>query len=271
MFLINTVFPIDLTEERRKCDNPVTLQNLLLVFFFPLCYIKAMKIAVVDDEADLRETLRFALEKEGYSCDIYRDGLEAWEAFSRNLPDLIVADVSMPRMDGLELCRKIRTLSETVPILFLSSRDEEIDRILGLEIGGDDYMGKPFSVRELTVRIKVLFRRQKAREKESSAAPYVLGHLELDSEKYTAKWKKQWLDLTVTEFLLLKSLSQSPGFVKTREALMELVYPVGTYVSSRTIDTHIKRLRRKIQKNDEEFDEIETVYGLGYRYRQDRA
>lgn len=132
-------------------------------------------------------------------------------------------------------------------------------------------MGKPFSVRELTVRIKVLFRRQKARERESSVAPYILGHLELDSEKYTAKWKQQLLDLTVTEFLLLKSLSQSPGFVKTREALMELVYPVGTYVSSRTIDTHIKRLRRKIQKNDEGFDEIETVYGLGYRYRQNSA
>ncbi|MBB6482269.1 response regulator transcription factor [Spirochaeta isovalerica] len=227
-----------------------------------------MKIAVVDDEADLRETLRFALEKEGYSCDTYRDGEQAWDAFSRCLPDLAVLDVSMPRMDGLELCRRIRTISETVPVLFLSSKDEEIDRILGLEIGGDDYMCKPFSVRELTVRIKVLFRRLKAREKESSKAPYVIGHLQLDSEKYTATWKQSLLDLTVTEFLLLTTLARSPGFVRTREALMELVYPVGTYVSSRTIDTHIKRLRRKIQMKDEEFDEIETVYGLGYRYKQ---
>ncbi|MBN2657763.1 MAG: response regulator transcription factor [Spirochaetales bacterium] len=227
-----------------------------------------MKIAVVDDEADLRETLRFALEKEGYSCDTYRDGEQAWEDFSRRLPDLVVLDVSMPRMDGLELCRRIRTLSESIPILFLSSKDEEIDRILGLEIGGDDYMCKPFSVRELTVRIKVLFRRQKARQKESSKAPFVIGHLQLDSEKYRATWKQSLLDLTVTEFLLLTTLAGSPGFVRTREALMDMVYPAGTYVSSRTIDTHIKRLRRKIQMKDEDFDEIETVYGLGYRYKQ---
>jgi len=227
-----------------------------------------MKIAVVDDEADLRETLRFALKKEGYDCDTYRDGEAAWEVFSRELPDLVVLDVSMPRMDGLELCRRIRSLSETIPVLFLSSRDEEIDRILGLEIGGDDYMCKPFSVRELTVRIKVLFRRLKAREKESSKAPYAIGPLKLDAEKYAALWKDHLLDLTVTEFLLLTTLARSPGIVRTREALMELVYPVGTYVSSRTIDTHIKRLRRKIQMKDEEFDEIETVYGLGYRYRQ---
>ncbi|MBI9097330.1 MAG: response regulator transcription factor [Spirochaetaceae bacterium] len=227
-----------------------------------------MRIALVDDEPDLRETLRFALEKEGYKCDSYRDGQQAWETFSATLPDLIILDVSMPRMDGLELCRKIRQISETVPILFLSSKDDEIDRILGLEIGGDDYLCKPFSVRELLVRIKVLFRRQKARLNESTSSPYSLGHLSLDSDKYLALWKDYKLDLTVTEFLLLKTLSMAPGFVKTREALMELVYPVGTYVSSRTIDTHIKRLRKKIQKTDENFDEIETVYGLGYRYRQ---
>lgn len=227
-----------------------------------------MRIAVVDDEADLRETLAFALKKEGYNCDSYRDGQEAWNSFSRDLPDLIILDVSMPRMDGLELCRKIRGLSETVPVLFLSSRDEEIDRILGLEIGGDDYMCKPFSVRELLVRIKVLFRRRRAREEDRQSEPYIIGNLELDVEKYTARWKGELLDLTVTEFLLLKTLSQSPGYVRTRETLMELVYPAGTYVSNRTIDTHIKRLRKKVQHKDEEFDEIETVYGLGYRYRQ---
>ena len=227
-----------------------------------------MRIALVDDEPDLRETLRFALEKEGYKCDSYRDGQQAWDTFSVTLPDLIILDVSMPRMDGLELCRKIRQISETVPILFLSSKDDEIDRILGLEIGGDDYLCKPFSVRELLVRIKVLFRRQKARLNESTSSSYSLGHLSLDSDKYLALWKDYKLDLTVTEFLLLKTLSKAPGFVKTREALMELVYPAGTYVSSRTIDTHIKRLRKKIQKTDDNFDEIETVYGLGYRYRQ---
>jgi two-component system response regulator ChvI len=138
-----------------------------------------------------------------------------------------------------------------------------------LEIGGDDYLCKPFSVRELLVRIKVLFRRQRARLSENIlSSSYIIGHLSLDTEKYLALWKDIKLDLTVTEFLLLKTLSLAPGFVKTREVLMELVYPVGTYVSSRTIDTHIKRLRKKIQKMDENFDEIETVYGLGYRYKQ---
>ena len=224
-----------------------------------------MKIAVVDDEADLRETLRFALEKEGYVCQTYRDGLQAWENFSSTLPDLVILDVSMPRMDGLELCRRIRGISETLPVLFLSSKDEEIDRILGLELGGDDYMCKPFSVRELLVRIKVLFRRRIARENGSAGEPYRIGSLELDGEKYTATWKKEKVELTVTEFLLLKTLSQAPGYVKTRDSLMEQVYPVGTYVSERTIDTHIKRLRKKIQESDREFDEIETVHGLGYR------
>ncbi len=228
-----------------------------------------MRISVVDDEPDLRETLCFALTQEGYECDSYRDGLHAWSVFKDELPDLVVLDVSMPGMDGLELCRKIRKRSESIPILFLSSRDDEIDRILGLEIGGDDYMCKPFSVRELLVRIKVLFRRQRARiDAETPISSYTLGYLSLDAERYIAQWKDLSIDLTVTEFLLLKSLSQAPGFVKTREALMELVYPVGTYVSSRTIDTHIKRLRKKIQKMDENFDEIETVYGLGYRYKQ---
>ncbi|MDA3810335.1 MAG: response regulator transcription factor [Spirochaetaceae bacterium] len=228
-----------------------------------------MRIAVVDDEPDLRETLKFALEQEEYICDTYKDGQIAWNTFQNQLPDLIILDVAMPAMDGLELCRRIRKISESIPILFLSSKDYEIDRILGLEIGGDDYLCKPFSVRELLVRIKVLFRRQRARLSENIlSSSYIIGHLSLDTEKYLALWKDIKLDLTVTEFLLLKTLSLAPGFVKTREVLMELVYPVGTYVSSRTIDTHIKRLRKKIQKMDENFDEIETVYGLGYRYKQ---
>ena len=228
-----------------------------------------MRIAVVDDEPDLRETLSFAIKREGYLCDCYKDGLQALDIFQKNMPDLVILDVSMPGMDGLELCRNIRKISENVPVLFLSSKDEEIDRIIGLEIGGDDYMCKPFSVRELMVRIKVLFRRQRARSVDGkSSSVYILGDLTLDSEKYLALWRNLTLDLTVTEFLLLKSLSQASGYVKTREVLMGLVYPVGTYVSSRTIDTHIKRLRKKIQNRDKSFDEIETVYGLGYRYKQ---
>lgn len=228
-----------------------------------------MTVAVVDDEPDLRETIGFALEKEGYTVHSYSNGLKAWSIFKDKIPDLIILDVMMPEMDGLELCRKVRAVSETVPVLFLSSRDEEIDRILGLEIGGDDYMCKPFSLRELLVRIKVLFRRKRARENEmKSGRLYTLGNLSLDMDKYTATWNDVKINLTVTEFTMLKTLALHPGFVKTRELLIDQVYPKGTYISSRTIDTHIKRLRKKIEYIDKDFNEIETVYGLGYRYRE---
>ncbi len=228
-----------------------------------------MKVAIVDDEADLRETIHFAFKREGYDVDEYADGLEAWSRFQNRLPDLIVLDVMMPGMDGLELCRRVRTLSQSVPILFLSSRDEEIDRILGLEIGGDDYMCKPFSLRELVVRTKVLFRRQRAREMDAgNSQTHTAGFLTLDLDKYAVYWHGIRIELTVTEFLLLKMLVMNPGVVKTREVLIDLVYPVGTYISARTIDTHIKRLRKKFEKVDPEFNEIETVHGLGYRYKE---
>jgi two-component system, OmpR family, response regulator ChvI len=228
-----------------------------------------MNIAVIDDESDLRETIIFALNKEGYKTKGYRNGLEAWIDFKQKLPDLVLLDVSMPEMDGLELCRKLRTLSETLPILFLSSKDEEIDRILGLEMGGDDYMCKPFSLRELIVKIKVLFRRYSARnreEKESSIIRH--GNLKLDIDKFLAFWKDNIINLTVTEFNLLKFIAESPGIVRTRDSFIKYIYPDGIYVSERTIDTHIKRLRKKIEILDENFEEIETVYGLGYRYRE---
>jgi two-component system, OmpR family, response regulator ChvI len=228
-----------------------------------------MHIAVVDDESDLRETIIFALDKEGYSTKGYRNGLEAWLDIKTRLPDLILLDVKMPEMDGLELCRKLRSLSETLPILFLSSRDEEIDRILGLEMGADDYLCKPFSLRELMVKIKILFRRFSARNGKNATGKIVEhGDLRLDIDKFMAFWKDKIIDLTVTEFNLLKYIADSPGIVCTRDALIEYIYPQGTYVSERTIDTHIKRLRKKIEILDEGFEEIETVYGLGYRYRE---
>ncbi len=228
-----------------------------------------MHIAVVDDEPDLRETIVFALKKEGYTISEYGNGLSAWIDFQNKLPDMVLLDVSMPEMDGLELCRKIRNKSETLPILFLSSRDEEIDRILGLELGGDDYMCKPFSLREMLVKIKVLFRRSSARNIENITGVFITqGNLSLDVDKFLAYWKKLRLELTVTEFNLLRFMAESPGIVRTRDTLINHIYPNGTYVSERTIDTHIKRLRKKIEILDENFEEIETVYGLGYRYRE---
>lgn len=228
-------------------------------------------IAVVDDEDNIRETLAFALRREGYPVELYAHGGEAWAAFQKRLPGLVVLDILMPEMDGLELCRRIRSLSETIPIIFLTSRDEEIDRVLGLEIGADDYLCKPFSMRELLARVKVLFRRaaydQSARP-ASAEAPLRVRDLELDLQRYTVKWKGSPVSLTVTEFMMLHALVRHPGHVKTRKQLHQDGYPHDAYVSDRTIDSHIKRLRRKFEEVDPSFDLIETVYGVGYRYRE---
>jgi DNA-binding response OmpR family regulator len=231
----------------------------------------ADRIAVVEDEQNIRDNLAFALEREGYRVDSHRDGMEAWEAFQNELPDLVILDIIMPRMDGLELCRKVRTLSETVPIIFLTSRDEEFDRVLGLELGGDDYLCKPFSMRELLARVKVLFRRialGRNAARTSDEELLGLGDLELDLRRYTARWREIAVPLTVTEFMILHALARRPGHVKTREQLMNEGYPHDTYVSDRTIDSHIKRIRKKFVVVDESFDGIETVYGLGYRYTE---
>jgi two-component system response regulator ChvI len=178
----------------------------------------------------------------------------------------------MPEMDGLELCRKIRSVSETIPIIFLTSRDEELDRVLGLEIGADDYLCKPFSMRELLARVKVLFRR--AAIDQNAAAPRPAsdavrhGDLELDLQRYSVRWKGMPINLTVTEFMMLHALVRYPGHVKTRKQLHQDGYPHDAYVSDRTIDSHIKRVRRKFEETDPTFERIETVYGLGYRWKE---
>ncbi len=237
------------------------------------------RVALVDDEENIRETVGFALRREGYRVDAFADGAAAWEAFGAGaagtaaLPDLAVLDILMPRMDGLELCRRLRALSEAMPIIFLTSKDEEIDRVLGLELGADDYLCKPFSMRELTARVKVLFRRL-AMARSAGGGPgrrLAVGALELDLDRYQASWDGRALPLTVTEFLILNALARRPGHVKTRQQLIEEGYPHDTYVSDRTIDSHIKRLRKKIVGTAPEFDGIETVYGLGYRYREESA
>jgi two-component system response regulator ChvI len=226
-------------------------------------------IALVDDEASLRETVAFSLGREGYRVVQFADGLTAWRSFEQALPDLAVLDILMPEMDGLELCRRLRSRSERLPILFLTSRDEELDRVLGLELGADDYLCKPFSMRELAARVKVLLRRAKMRaEPEGAAGERRLerGRLRLDLDRYQAFVGEAPVALTVTEFMLLHALVLHPGHVKTRAQLIAAGYPNDAYVSDRTIDSHVKRLRRKLADADPMFSAIETVYGLGYRW-----
>jgi two-component system, OmpR family, response regulator ChvI len=228
-------------------------------------------IALVDDEEKILETVGFALRRDGYRVDAYRDGADAWEALRQSLTDVVVLDITMPRMDGLDLCRRLRSLSETLPIIFLTSRDDELDRVLGLELGADDYLCKPFSMRELQARVKVLFRRLQLNRQPGAAGDEEIlevEDLQLDLRRYTAHWKQRAVQLTVTEFMILHAIARRPGHVKTRQQLMEEGYPHDAYVSDRTIDSHIKRLRRKFLEVDADFDGIETVYGLGYRYRQ---
>jgi two-component system response regulator ChvI len=234
-------------------------------------------IALVDDEASLRETVGFALRREGYRVSAYADGLAAWQELARDLPDLAVLDILMPQMDGLELCRRLRALSARLPILFLTSRDDEFDRVLGLELGADDYLCKPFSMRELVARVRVLLRRAallpggaaEPADPADPAAERILetGGLRLDLRRYQARWKGAEVPLTVTEFALLHALARHPGHVKTRAQLLAEAYADDAYVSDRTIDSHVKRLRKKLAAADSAFDGIETVYGLGYRLR----
>jgi two-component system response regulator ChvI len=229
-------------------------------------------IAVVDDEAHLRKTLSQALCREGYSVETYGDGAEAWKRFQESLPDLVILDILMPRMDGLELCRRIRSVSQTVPVIFLTSRDEEFDRVLGLELGGDDYLCKPFSLRELVARVRVLFRRAglAAADPSPASTPHLAsGSLAMDGERFTAAWNGAPVRLTVTEFRILAALAGSPGYVRSREELMRAAFPQDSYMSDRSVDCHIKRLRKKLVDADPLFDRIETIYGLGYRWRED--
>ncbi|HXW07798.1 MAG TPA: response regulator transcription factor [Vicinamibacterales bacterium] len=231
-------------------------------------------VAVVEDEETIREAICFALKREGYRTEGYDDGAAAWENLSRALPDLLILDIGLPRMDGLELCRRFRAQSESLPIIFVTSREEEFDRVLGLEIGADDYLCKPFSMRELMARVKVLLRRAAlaaGTRPSDGDHPIAVGDLVLDPLRLSAAWKGSPIPLTVTEFLLLQSLVRRPGVVKSREQLMDAAYPDRVSVSDRTIDSHVKRIRRKFQAADASFDAIAGVYGAGYRYVQPSA
>lgn len=226
-------------------------------------------VAVVEDEETIREAIGFALKREGYRTEGYDDGQTAWEAFARALPDLVILDIGVPRLDGLELCRRLRTRSDALPLIFVTSREDEFDRVLGLEIGADDYLCKPFSMRELMARVKVLLRRAAlldSTQRPADEEPVVVGDLILDPLRLTATWKGTPASLTVTEFLLLQALARRPGLVKSREQLMDAAYPDRVSVSDRTIDSHVKRIRRKLEACDPSFAAIEGVYGAGYRY-----
>lgn len=225
-------------------------------------------IAVVDDEESLRDTLSYALEKEGHRVLCFENGEDAWRSFQKETPELMILDIMMPRMDGLELCRRVRGINQNIPLMFLSSKDEEFDRILGLEIGADDYLCKPFSLRELCTRVKVLLRRSR-----SDLIPLFdsddsdNSEIRFCEESFRAWWKGELLTLSISEFRILQDLSACPDSVRSREQLIQAAFPLDHYVSDRSIDSHIKRLRKKISSLDSGFDRIEAVYGLGYRFR----
>jgi two-component system response regulator ChvI len=229
-------------------------------------------IALVDDDRNILTSLRMALESEGYNTQTYNDGASALDGLSGSpTPDLAILDIKMPRMDGMELLRRLRQTTE-MPVIFLTSKDEEIDELFGLKMGADDYIRKPFSQRLLVERVKAVLRRAQPKEATSadtdSAKVLERGKLKLDSERHTCEWDSKQVTLTVTEFLILRSLAQRPGVVKSRDALMDAAYDDQVYVDDRTIDSHIKRLRKKFKLIDDSFDVIETLYGVGYRFKE---
>lgn len=221
------------------------------------------RILLIDDDPHIRDVVRFALSREGFAVSEAENGAEGLDAAQRDRPDLIVLDVMMPEMDGTEVCRRLRRTSQ-VPVIFLSSRDEEIDRVLGLELGGDDYISKPFSPRELVARVKAVLRRLEPREPAAAPAGELRhGLLRLDLEGFRAYWADAEVVLTVTEFGLLRTLAERPAKVFSRDALMDGAYGSDRYVSDRTVDSHIRRVRAKFQAVGGE--PVETVHGVGYK------
>jgi two-component system, OmpR family, response regulator ChvI len=231
-------------------------------------------IALVDDDRNILTTVSIALQGEGFVTRVYSDGETALKALIENPPDLAVFDIKMPRMDGLELLRRLRERSQ-LPVIFLTSKDDELDEALGLAMGADDYIAKPFSQRLLIARIRAILRRTEPRSAEGgeeagpAAEPMVRGRLAMDAARHRVEWGGQAVTLTVTEFLILETLAQRPGIVKTRNQLMDAAYQDDIYVDDRTIDSHIKRIRRKFRQVDPEFDGIETLYGAGYRFSEE--
>ncbi|WP_445193166.1 response regulator [Sphingomonas sp. Tas61C01] len=231
-------------------------------------------IALVDDDRNILTSVSIALQTEGFVTRVYSDGETALKALIDNPPDLGIFDIKMPRMDGLELLRRLREKSQ-IPVIFLTSKDDELDEALGLAMGADDYIAKPFSQRLLIARIRAILRRAEVvqategQEDAEALGPIERGRLTMDPARHRTTWMGEPVTLTVTEFLILETLAQRPGIVKTRNQLMDAAYQDDIYVDDRTIDSHIKRLRRKFRQVDADFDSIETLYGAGYRFAED--
>ena len=230
------------------------------------------KLTLVDDDENIVTSVSLALESHGHVIKAYYDGAAGLAALENDPPDLAILDVKMPRLDGMEVLRRLRQ-SSNLPVIILTSKDEEIDEILGFNLGADDYIHKPFSQRLLIERVKAILRRTSEDQDEGPAANNASrlikrGRLTLDTARHDCHWDGHAVKLTVTEFLLLQALAQRPGFVKSRDNLMDAAYEDQVYVDDRTIDSHIKRMRRKFRQVDDQFDAIETLYGVGYRYRE---
>jgi two-component system response regulator ChvI len=232
-------------------------------------------IALVDDDRNILTSVSIALQAEGFVTRVYSDGATALKAFGENPADLGVFDIKMPGMDGMELLRRVREFS-SMPAIFLTSKDDELDEALGLAMGADDYIAKPFSQRLLIARIRAILRRQDLAKGEAAASSAISetplierGRLTMDPARHKVLWDGKDVTLTVTEFLILEALAQRPGVVKTRNQLLDVAYQDDVYVDDRTIDSHIKRIRRKFRAVDDQFEAIETLYGVGYRFGEE--
>ena len=229
-----------------------------------------VKICLIDDDQNILASLSLALKSEKFDVETYSDGIAGLEALKNNNFDIAILDIKMPRLDGLEVLQKLRNMSD-IPVIFLTSKDDEIDQLLGLKMGADDYITKPFSQKLLIERVKVILKRTVFSSEENQVNNDSLierGNLLLNMDRHECHWKGERIKLTVTEFLLLESLVNRPGYVKNRDQLMSAAYSDDLYVDDRTIDSHIKRIRRKFKSIDNNFNSIETLYGVGYRFNQ---
>ena len=229
-----------------------------------------VKICLIDDDQNILASLSLALKSEKFDVETYSDGISGLEALKSNNFDIAILDIKMPRLDGLEVLQKLRNSSD-IPVIFLTSKDDEIDQLLGLKMGADDYITKPFSQKLLIERVKVILKRTSFTENEIISKDDSIierGDLLLNMDRHECHWKNERIKLTVTEFLLLESLVNRPGYVKNRDQLMSAAYSDDLYVDDRTIDSHIKRIRRKFKAIDNDFNSIETLYGVGYRFNQ---
>ena len=224
------------------------------------------KIILIDDDNNILTSVSVALKAEGWVVETYNDSEKGLIALQRDTPDIAILDIKMPKLDGMEVLKKLRETND-VPVIFLTSKGDEVDEAIGLRMGADDYITKPFSQKLLIERIRAVLRRSTFKYNDVSDKLIQRNELSLDPDRHLCNWKGEEIRLTVTEFLILYSLAQRPGLVKNRDQLIDTAYGETIYVDDRTIDSHIKRMRRKFRVYDKDFDHIETLYGVGYRYR----